>query len=317
MANIIACRPPSMRLAISISPSRVSSSTVPISRMYMRTGSVVRPNSESTVDSAASAASSASSSVAVVAPPPAISRVAASGACSYTAMPMSLSIETIASRISWSTSFSGRWSLISWCVRKPRVLPILMSVFSSWRRLATSSSVSAVSSRPNSRISARSLARETFIRSGLALAVASSDRLALEVGLDLRQVDIRGFRLGRSCRPPCPPPPCPWPPGPCPWPAPTPGPPTAAFAAALAGFLISSAALAGLAAGAALVGAVFLAAVMQILGRWWACGSGGPNQELRAAAPNSRLRVSRGQMRQTARATRNPQGSNVPRAVAG
>src|SRR3954468_8684714 len=41
MANIIACRPPSIRLAISISPSRVSSSTVPISRMYMRTGSVV------------------------------------------------------------------------------------------------------------------------------------------------------------------------------------------------------------------------------------------------------------------------------------
>ena len=71
-----------MRLAISISPSRVSSSTVPISRMYMRTGSVVRPNSESTVDSAASAASSASSSVAVVVVPPAISSVAASGACS-------------------------------------------------------------------------------------------------------------------------------------------------------------------------------------------------------------------------------------------
>ncbi len=41
-----------MRLAISISPSRVSSSTEPISRMYMRTGSVVRPNSESTVESA-------------------------------------------------------------------------------------------------------------------------------------------------------------------------------------------------------------------------------------------------------------------------
>jgi hypothetical protein len=61
MACIMYCRPPSMRLAISISPSRVSSSTVPISRMYMRTGSVVRPNSESTVDSAASAASSASS----------------------------------------------------------------------------------------------------------------------------------------------------------------------------------------------------------------------------------------------------------------
>ncbi len=66
MASIMSCRPPSMRLAISISPSRVSSSTVPISRMYMRTGSVVRPNSESTVDRAASASSSASSTVVAV-----------------------------------------------------------------------------------------------------------------------------------------------------------------------------------------------------------------------------------------------------------
>ena len=55
-------RPSSMRLAISISPWRVSSSTVPISRMYMRTGSVVRPNSASTLASAASASSAASSS---------------------------------------------------------------------------------------------------------------------------------------------------------------------------------------------------------------------------------------------------------------
>ena len=51
-----------MRLAMRISPSRVSSSTVPISRMYMRTGSVVRPNSASTVASAAAASSAASSS---------------------------------------------------------------------------------------------------------------------------------------------------------------------------------------------------------------------------------------------------------------
>ena len=81
MAIIMACSPPSMRLAISISPSRVSRSKEPISRMYSRTGSVVRPNSESTVDNAASAASSASSSVA--APPAApTSRVAASGVCS-------------------------------------------------------------------------------------------------------------------------------------------------------------------------------------------------------------------------------------------
>src|SRR6266571_2281610 len=55
-------RPSSILFAISISPSRVRSSTDPISRMYMRTGSVVRPNSGSTVESAASASSSASSS---------------------------------------------------------------------------------------------------------------------------------------------------------------------------------------------------------------------------------------------------------------
>ena len=72
-----------MRLAISISPSRVSSSTEPISRMYMRTGSVVRPNSESTVDSAASACSSTSSSgCATGAASEAISSVSWSGAWS-------------------------------------------------------------------------------------------------------------------------------------------------------------------------------------------------------------------------------------------
>ena len=58
---IMCFRPSSIRLAISISPSRVRSSTEPISRMYMRTGSVVRPNSESTVETAASASSSTSS----------------------------------------------------------------------------------------------------------------------------------------------------------------------------------------------------------------------------------------------------------------
>ena len=63
MAMTMCFRPSSMRLAISISPSRVSSSTEPISRMYMRTGSVVRPKSESTVVSAASASSSTSSSL--------------------------------------------------------------------------------------------------------------------------------------------------------------------------------------------------------------------------------------------------------------
>ena len=39
---IIASRPASMRLAMAISPSRDSSSTEPMSRRYMRTGSSVR-----------------------------------------------------------------------------------------------------------------------------------------------------------------------------------------------------------------------------------------------------------------------------------
>jgi len=81
MAMIMCFRPSSIRLAISISPSRVRSSTEPISRMYMRTGSVVRPNSESSVDAAASASSS-TSSAGTVAGVSAISSVSASGASS-------------------------------------------------------------------------------------------------------------------------------------------------------------------------------------------------------------------------------------------
>ncbi len=41
---IIVSRPASIRLAMAISPSRLSSSTAPISRKYMRTGSSVRPS---------------------------------------------------------------------------------------------------------------------------------------------------------------------------------------------------------------------------------------------------------------------------------
>ncbi len=40
--RIIVSRPASIRLAMAISPSRLSSSTAPISRRYMRTGSSVR-----------------------------------------------------------------------------------------------------------------------------------------------------------------------------------------------------------------------------------------------------------------------------------
>ena len=113
MAITMCFRPSSIRLAISISPSRVSSSTEPISRMYIRTGSVVRPNSASTVDRAASASSSASSSVVAAGTFSFISRVSASGAWSNTWIPMSPNVLMIESIASASTRLSGRWSLIS------------------------------------------------------------------------------------------------------------------------------------------------------------------------------------------------------------
>ncbi len=99
-------RPSSMRLAIAISPSRVSSSTVPISRMYMRTGSVVRPTSASTADSTATASSVAVSSS--VATGFSGSSVSPSGATSCTSMPMSLIMPMMSSICSGSTMSSGR-----------------------------------------------------------------------------------------------------------------------------------------------------------------------------------------------------------------
>ena len=62
-ACTISFKASSIFLAMTISSSRLSNSTAPISRIYIRTGSVVRPNSESTVDKAASASASASSSL--------------------------------------------------------------------------------------------------------------------------------------------------------------------------------------------------------------------------------------------------------------
>ena len=95
---------------------------------------------------------------------------------------MSLSILTIASITSASTSFSGRWSLISCCVRKPRVLPILTRAVNSRRRFSTSASVSRVTSNPNSRINARAFDFGTFTRNGLALASDLSLSVAAAIG---------------------------------------------------------------------------------------------------------------------------------------
>ena len=62
---IIASRPASMRLAMAISPSRDSSSTEPISRRYMRTGSSVRSVGSARVEVVATA-----DVVATARPPP-------------------------------------------------------------------------------------------------------------------------------------------------------------------------------------------------------------------------------------------------------
>ena len=173
---IMCFRPSSIRLAISISPSRVRSSTDPISRMYMRTGSVVRPNSESSVDAAASASSS-TSSAGTVAGVSAISSVSASGATSYTWMPMSPIIEITPSICSASRMSSGRWSLISAYVRKPRSLPSTISVFRRRLRASTSAGVSSRGAR------SACLPFLPFLVASSARLPASLAAISLAVGL--------------------------------------------------------------------------------------------------------------------------------------
>ena len=94
---IIASRPASMRFAIAISPSRDNSSTVPISRRYMRTGSSVRSDgsffsataSGLALVSTSSPPSSSSSTSSVAFSSPSSS---ATSSFSTTLMPISLSI---------------------------------------------------------------------------------------------------------------------------------------------------------------------------------------------------------------------------------
>ena len=68
---IIASRPASMRLAMAISPSRDSSSTEPISRRYMRTGSSVRSVGSLASDLATAFGATSTSSPIRSPPPPA------------------------------------------------------------------------------------------------------------------------------------------------------------------------------------------------------------------------------------------------------
>ena len=99
--RIMVSRPASMRLAMAISPSRESSSTEPISRRYMRTGSSVRSKA-----GLPSVATTADSSRATTAPPSA----AVSSPCSSfstTLTPISESMARVSSICSEVTSSDG------------------------------------------------------------------------------------------------------------------------------------------------------------------------------------------------------------------
>ena len=85
MPPIIFSRPASMRLAMAISPSRESSSTEPISRRYMRTGSSVRPMSSSAMLPAVGPFSASSGAL------------SSGSSLSITEMPISESIDMVSS----------------------------------------------------------------------------------------------------------------------------------------------------------------------------------------------------------------------------
>ena len=117
---IIASRPASMRLAIAISPSRESSSTEPISRRYMRTGSSVRSVGSLASDLAGTFCwTSTSSPLSLSGSSSASSRCSSSSSLassvSTTLTPISLNIASTSSICSELTSSEGRTELIwSW-----------------------------------------------------------------------------------------------------------------------------------------------------------------------------------------------------------
>ena len=102
MPPIILSWPASMRLAISISPSRLSSSTLPISRRYMRTGSSVRPSSSSSPVASAATTAVLAGSAGVAA------GASSCSSASTTLTPASDSIAMVSSICSEDTSSGGR-----------------------------------------------------------------------------------------------------------------------------------------------------------------------------------------------------------------
>jgi hypothetical protein len=105
--SIMLSRPASMRLAMAISPSRLSSSTLPISRRYMRTGSSVRPmvSSSTLPPDSSSSFSSPSSALAGLATTPSPS---SASSASTTLMPASDRLDSVSSMNSLDTCSCGR-----------------------------------------------------------------------------------------------------------------------------------------------------------------------------------------------------------------
>ena len=122
---IIVSRPASMRLAMAISPSRDRSSTEPISRRYIRTGSSVRsPASRFWVVATALPAPVSATSVL----DSSVSRSSASSdsSSSTTLMPMSFNMAIVSSICSEVTSSAVRTELSFSIVTKPRFLAALI-----------------------------------------------------------------------------------------------------------------------------------------------------------------------------------------------
>src|ERR1700712_2529050 len=101
-APIISSRPASIRLAMAISPSRDSSSTLPISRRYMRTGSSVRSYCSPALAVVASALLP-SAATGRLSPSP-----SSASSLSMTLMPISLSIAIVSSICSEDVLSDGR-----------------------------------------------------------------------------------------------------------------------------------------------------------------------------------------------------------------
>ena len=193
-----------MRLAISISPSRVSSSTVPhLAHVHAHR---VSGAAELAVnyDRAASASSSASFGGGTRAGVGQQQGFGVGASARRRPRPGRSAWRPRPSSVSVSTSLSGRWSLISPCVRVAARLASFGSVFRLARRVLISSGRARL--HPGRIPSSRPVPWPwIFMRSGLGFSTAPWStavdlRFALQVGLDVGQIFLPDFAGRRLCR---------------------------------------------------------------------------------------------------------------------